>query len=565
MSSKYEKLNTFMDWVIGIVAAASFLILLLQWGLQLGDTYREIFNKIDVIVLFVFLFDIIIRFIAAPQKKGYFKNHWMDLIVFIPFIQYVQGIRTARVFVVIRQIIVLFALISRTKRLQKLISLLGLKPAQMLVVSFMMTILIGTFLLMLPISTKSGEGLKLVDAVFTATSATCVTGLIVKDTGSHFSLFGQIIILALIQIGALGIMTFSVTLFMAVGRQISHRETRTMQDVLDQDSISGILDFVKFIVKMTVFIELLGTVFLYVAFEPYIADPLSRFYISLFHSISAFCNAGFSLFSDSLMGFAKDAEINLCIAFLIIFGGLGFIVIKDVWEKYGKHTRPKTIGLKLHTKLVLVMSCLLLILGTIFIYFAEYNHALAGMPLKEKILISFFQSVTARTAGFNSLDIGRMTHASIFTIIVLMFIGASAGSTGGGIKTTTFWVIIRAFTNSLRNKDDIAAFKRKVPDAIVKKALAVFVLSLGLVGLFSYLVAVFEELPFRGILFEVVSAFGTVGLSCGITADMHNAGKILITILMFLGRLGPLTIVLAFSRYTRKINYTFAEEKIMVG
>jgi len=565
MSSKVDKLNKVLDCVIGVVAGISFLVLILQWGLQLGDTYRNLFNKIDTAVLFIFVFDIIIRFLFAPVKKGYFKSHWMDLIILIPFIQFIQGVRTARLFVVVRQVVVVFSIFSRTKRLQRLISLLGLKPAQMLIVSFMMTILVGTFLLMLPIATVAGEGLNIVDALFTATSATCVTGLIVQDTGSFFSLFGQLVILALIQIGGLGIMTFSVSLFLAVGRQISHRETMAMQDVLDQDSISGILRLVQFIVKMTIFVELLGAVFLYVAFEPYFPDPLFRCYVAIFHSISAFCNAGFSLFSDSLMLFAKNPGINLCIAFLIIFGGLGFIVVKDIWDKYVKRQYPKSRGLKLHTKIVFSMSIALLIIGTICLFFAEHNRILQGMSLQDKILVSFFQSATARTAGFNSVDIGGLSNASIFSIICLMFIGASAGSTGGGIKTTTFWIILKAFTNRLQNKEDIGAFKRKVPSAVIGKALAVFVLSLALIGLFAYFLAIFESLPFRDLLFEVVSAFGTVGLSCGITAQMHVMGKIIITILMFLGRLGPLTIVLAFSRYQRKINYTYAEEKMMVG
>jgi trk system potassium uptake protein TrkH len=203
--------------------------------------------------------------------------------------------------------------------------------------------------------------------------------------------------------------------------------------------------------------------------------------------------------------------------------------------------------------------------GTICIFVAENNVNFANMPLKEKILISFFQSASARTAGFNSVDIGTMTSGSLFIIIVLMFIGASPGSTGGGIKTTTFWILLESFSSNLQNKEDINAFKRKIPNMTVGKAVAIFILSLGLVILFMYLLTIFETLPFRDMLFEIVSAFGTVGLSCGITAKLHMAGKLLITVLMFLGRLGPLTIVLAFSGYKRRINYTYAEEKIMVG
>ncbi|MCP4649033.1 MAG: Trk family potassium uptake protein [PVC group bacterium] len=429
----------------------------------------------------------------------------------------------------------------------------------------MMAILIGAFLLTLPIATTDGRGADFIDALFTATSATCVTGLIVKDTGTFFSLFGQLIILLLIQVGALGIMTFSITLFVAVGKKISNKEAMAMQEVLDQDSVADILGVVKFIATMTVFVEFLGAAFLFFSFEPYISDPIQRWYISVFHSISAFCNAGFSLFSDNLTGFALDVNINLCISFLIIFGGIGFIVVKDIWDKYILRKRARSIGVRLHTKLVLTVTLSLLVIGTVLIFFAENNVGLNGLALKDKILMSFFQSVTTRTAGFNTMDIGRLTNASIFSMIILMFIGASAGSTGGGIKTTTFWIILKAFTRHMQNKEDISAFKRKIPDVLLGKALTIFVLSAGLVVLFTYLLSIFESFSFRDIVFEVVSAFGTVGLSCGITPDFHMGGKILITILMFLGRLGPLTMVLAFAAYKRKINYTYAEEKIMVG
>ncbi|MBI4846572.1 MAG: Trk family potassium uptake protein [Candidatus Omnitrophica bacterium] len=450
-------------------------------------------------------------------------------------------------------------------RVNELISLLGIKPVQMLVASFVMTILIGAFLLTLPISTKNAQGADFVDALFTATSAACVTGLSVQDTGTFFSFFGQLVILGLIQAGALGIMTFSVSLFLFAGKKISGRETIVMQDILDQHSMAGIIELIGFIARMTVFAELLGTIFLYLGFGPYFPHSFERFYLALFHSVSAFCNAGFSLFSDSIMQYAGDFTINLTISFLIISGGLGFIVIKDLADKYIMGKKSRGLGIKLHSKLVILVSVLLLIFGTVFIFFAEKDALLKNMPLKKQLLISFFQSASARTAGFNSIDIGKLTNASIFSMMVLMFIGASPGSTGGGIKTTTFGVMCSAFFANLRNKDNISMFRKMIPNEIVSKSIAVFVLSLGLVVIFMYLICIFEQMGFRDLLFEVVSAFGTVGLSCGITANLHVQGKILITILMFLGRIGPLTMVLFFSGYKRKINYSYAEEKIMVG
>ncbi len=564
---KTSTVNKLLDISIIITAVVSFVILLVQWGMMpvIKTLDTTLLDKIDIVVLVIFVLAVLSRFLVNRTKSGYIKEYWIDLIVLLPLLHLSQGMHSAGLAIVLREAIRLLRFCSRTKVSERLISLLGIKPAQLLIVTFLMTILIGTFLLTLPISTQSGHGLNFVDALFTATSATCVTGLIVQDTGSFFSIFGQIVILLLIQVGALGIMTFSVTLFLAAGKQMSNREAIAMQDVLDQDSIAGIMGLIAFIAKMTIFIEVLGAVFLFVGFTPYISDPWQRVYISVFHSISAFCNAGFSLFPDSIMRYANDGIINLTIAFLIIFGGLGFIVVKDLWDLYVKRERPKSLGLRLHTKLVLSMTAILIIVGTILIFFAENSVNFAGMAMKDKILISFFQSASARTAGFNSIDIAGMTNASIFSIIILMFIGASSGSTGGGIKTTTFWVLLRSFSSNLQNKDNINAFKRKIPDNIVGKAIAIFILSLGFVILFMYLLSIYESLPFRDLIFEVVSAFGTVGLSTGITSQFHNAGKLLMTCLMFLGRLGPLTIVLAFSGYKRKINYTYAQEKIMVG
>ncbi len=568
MKKQTNIINGLLDIVIGIVGAASLVMLLIEWGLMpiikgMGIT---VLDRVDNIVLIIFLVSVLWRFIQAPSKKDYFKNYWIDLLVFVPLVCFFKGIHNAKLFLVIREAIVLIGFWNKNKFSQRLISLLGLKPAHLLIASFGMTILIGTFLLTLPVSTATGQGLNFVDALFTSTSATCVTGLIVRDTGTFFSGFGQFVILALIQIGALGIMTFSVTLFLFAGKQMSNKDAMTMQDVLDQDSLAGIRGLIYFIAKMTIFVELLGAIFLYVGFEPYISDPWQRLYVSLFHSISAFCNAGFSLFSDNMMHYVKDDVINLTIAFLIIFGGLGFIVVKDVWGKFVKKDRPRSLGLKVHTKIVLSITTFLIIAGTVCIFFAENNSAiLSGMTLKDKILVSFFQSVSTRTAGFNTIDIGQMANGSIFSMIILMFIGASAGSTGGGIKTTTFWMILKSFTSSMHSKDDIDSFKREIPRNIVQKSMAIFVLALSFVITFMYLVSLFENLPFRDLIFEVVSAFGTVGLSTGITASLHVPGKILITMLMFLGRLGPLTVVLAFSGYKRKINYTFAQEKIMVG
>ncbi|MDD5745809.1 MAG: TrkH family potassium uptake protein [Candidatus Omnitrophica bacterium] len=564
MPEKKSNIHKLLDLATIITGAISVIFLLMQWGMPLQGK-EPLFNIADNCVLVMFIVIVSLRFLSMPSKKEYLKKYWLDLLVCIPYIQFFHGLKTARLWFILRQGSIIFRAMRRDKIGEKLINLLGLKPAHLLIASFMMTILLGTFLLTLPIATRQGVGMNFVDALFTATSATCVTGLAIQDTGTFFSLFGQLVILAMIQVGALGIMTFSVTLALAAGKKISNKETIAMQDVLDHGSVIGIKELIRFIAMMTLVIEFIGTMVLFKGFQPHISDPVRCLYAAMFHSVSAFCNAGFSLFPDSLINFSSEPMIIVSIALLIIFGGLGFVVVKDLWSLFITRERPASLGLRLHTKLVLTMTIVLIIAGTAVIFFAERGAALQGMPMSQKILASFFQSVTARTAGFNSVDIGKLTNSGIFSIIVLMFIGASAGSTGGGIKTTTLWVLIQAFVSSLRNKDDINIFKRKIPEAVVLKSVSVFMLSLGLIIVFMYLVALFEPLPFRDIIFEVVSAFGTVGLSCGITAQMHVPGKLLITLLMFAGRLGPLTIVLAFSGYQRRINYTYAEERVLVG
>jgi len=435
--------------------------------------------------------------------------------------------------------------------------LLSIKPAQLMALSFLGAIGIGTMLLCLPQATATGEPLSVIDALFTATSATCVTGLIVRDTGSYFSLFGQLVILGLIQIGGLGIMTFSVTLGLALRRGMGKRHQFVMRDILDYDSASGIAELVKFILKMTIFFEVLGGALLFFNWSFTTGYNLTTLYQAFFHAISGFCNAGFSLFSNSLQGFRADLATNVIMSALIITGGLGFIVISDFY----RHRRIKS-----QTKMVLLVTLILLAAGTLFIYLAESNNALAGLPLGEKIMASFFQSVTARTAGFNTIPTANLARGSLFFIVILMFIGASSGGTGGGIKTNTFGIIVKAVMSAIRNRPQVEIYKRTVPRAVVRKAIAILLIGIFILsGFFISLLFTQDSADFEGLLFEAASAFGTVGLSTGITGTLNEISKFLIIALMFIGRLGPLTIALALTRRRPEANYEYAEERIMVG
>lgn len=333
-----------------------------------------------------------------------------------------------------------------------------------------------------------------------------------------------------------------------------------MRESLNQFSIGGLVRFAKYILIFTAVIEITGTVILFFCWQK-IYPPLQALYLAAFHSISAFCNAGFSLFSDSIMRYKGDLIINLTFMGLIISGGIGFLVLLELFQ-YGKNR-----ALSLHAKLALKMSFILILVGFIMIFFMESNNpsTLRDLNFPEKIYGSIFQSVTARTAGFNTIHIGSMQNATLFLIIILMFIGASPGSAGGGVKTTTFGLLILYVWSSLKGKEEIQIFKKRISQDIIPKALTVITLSLGLVIIMTILLSYVEGEDFIKVLFEVVSAFGTVGLSTGITSSLSITGKIIIIITMFIGRIGPLGIALSLIQKREPEMIRYPEEKIMVG
>lgn len=423
-----------------------------------------------------------------------------------------------------------------------------------------MVIILGTIFLNLPIASSTGRSIGFINAFFTATSATCVTGLIVLDTGKDFSTFGQMIILILLQSGGLGIMIMSTMFAFLMGKKISLRQRLIMQESLNQFSIGGLVRLAKYILIFTAVIEIAGAAILFFCWQR-IYSPLQALYLAVFHSISAFCNAGFSLFSDSIMRYKGNLIINLTFITLIILGGIGFLVLLELFQ-YGKNG-----ALSLHAKLALKISLILILIGFIIIFLIEYNNplTLGNLNFPEKIYGSIFQTVTARTAGFNTIHVGSMQNATLFLIIILMFIGASPSSTGGGIKTTTFGLLVLYTWSSLTGKEGIRLFKRRVSPDIIPKAFSIISLSLALVITMTILLSYVEGEDFIKILFEVVSAFGTVGLSTGITPSLSIAGKIIIIITMFTGRIGPLGLVLSLIQKREPEIIKYPEEKVMVG
>ncbi|AEM77721.1 LOW QUALITY PROTEIN: hypothetical protein Thewi_0217 [Thermoanaerobacter wiegelii Rt8.B1] len=439
-----------------------------------------------------------------------------------------------------------------------------LTPTQVLALGFAAIILIGTLLLMLPVATKSGEGADFLTALFTSTSATCVTGLTVVDTKTYWSVFGQIVIMVLIQIGGLGIMTMSTLFALILGRRITFKERLVMQEAFNTNSLGGIVKFAKYILMFSFLFESIGAVILTLRFLPQMGLKKAVYY-GFFHSISAFNNAGFDLMGNfrSLTGYVSDWVVNLVIMGLIIFGGLGFYVLLDIYEH--RHFNKFT----LHSKIVITITLFLIAAGTLFIFLFEYNNPKTLKPLDfpTKILASLFQAVTPRTAGFNTLSLSDMTIASKFLTIILMFIGASPAGTGGGIKTTTFGVILYTVLSVIKGEEETVLYKRTISRHIVYRAVAIFFISIFIVFSATMVLSITETSNFITVLYEATSAFGTVGLSLGLTPELTTIGRIIIIFTMYTGRVGPLTLALALAQRQKKPKpiMKYAEEKIMVG
>ncbi|KYG94776.1 TrkH family potassium uptake protein [Paenibacillus jamilae] len=441
-------------------------------------------------------------------------------------------------------------------------SWLRLSPPQIFVAGFAIIILIGSLLLMLPISNTTGKPLAFIDALFTAASATCVTGLVVKDTGTFFTTFGQVVIAALIQIGGLGFMTMATLIALVFKRRISLRERLILQEAMNQTSVEGIVGLIRKVLLYSLVIEgVCATIF---SVRWSFDMPVGRaIYFGIWHAISMFNNAGFDLFGEfrSLTGYVYDPIVNFTAMFLIISGGIGFVVMSDLAE-YRKRKR-----LSLHTKVVLSMTGAMIVVGTLVIFVFEFTNprTLGSLDWGGKLLGSLFQSVTPRTAGANTLDIAGLRQATQFFIIILMFIGASPGSTGGGIKTTTFALLIGAVISMLRGREDIVLFKYRLAQGRIYKALTITLLGLLFVIGVTMILSATEDHHFLMILFETVSAFGTVGLSMGLTPDLTVIGKLVITLTMFAGRLGPLTLAYALGPKKGKELYRHPEGKMIIG
>lgn len=425
----------------------------------------------------------------------------------------------------------------------------NLSPGRIIVLGFFSVIVIGTILLKLPISIREGVTVSWVDALFTSTSAVCVTGLIAIDTADTFTVFGRAVVALLIQVGGLGVTSVGVGFILLMGRKVGIKERVLIKESMNLDSMKGLVKLVKSVLLVTLSFEVVGAILSYLVFSKDYS-PLDALGISVFHSIAAFNNSGFDILGGlrNLIPYQSNVLLNLTTCGLIIFGGLGFLVIKEIImvKKFKKFS--------LHTKVVITVTAILLVVGTILLKATEDISWLGA----------FFFSTSARTAGFSTYNLGNFTNAGLFTLTVLMFIGASPGSTGGGIKTTTIFTLIKSIYSTSTNKN-CESFKRKIPSAVIFKAFNIFVLAIMVVCFGVFLLSILEPgRTFIQLLVEVTSAFGTVGLSTGITPDLKDLSKIIISIIMFIGRLGPMTMA-SIWLVKEPSNACYSEEAVIIG
>lgn len=440
-----------------------------------------------------------------------------------------------------------------------------LNAVQLLAIGFLAMIFIGGTILCLPISSADGSFTNYLDSIFTAVSAVSLTGLVTIDTGTHWSTFGKVIIIIMIQIGGLAFMSVSTFVVMRIGKKISSKGNISTAESINAYSIKGIIKMVKYVITFTFGVELLGAVILSTQLIPEYGVGRGILY-SLFHSISAFCNAGFDLFGDfqSLIGHSSNTILLLTLSALVIIGGIGFIVVFEIYRIITKESKR----ISLNSKVVLTVTAVLLIVGTLGMFLLEYNNpdTIGTMSIKNKILNSFFSATAPRTGGFHSISADAMTSGGKLLTIILMFIGGSSGSTAGGIKTATFGIIIIAVISVVRRREDAGVYGRKISKETVYKAFALFIIALALISAITMILTVTESKEkFVDLFFEATSALSSTGISTGVTQRLSTIGKVIIALSMYIGRLVPLLAAFSLSAYKKAKGFNYPEGKILIG
>ncbi len=571
-------------YALAVISVLAVCSLVARHGFYLPEQAEFVLNRFDVLFLFFYVIQYGVCLVLSAAKKTFLIKYWFEslisfLILFVVihvvcsigtegFFGFLLGKSAATMshsYLVLYQILVLLTVVAGAIRLNSRLTAIQAHPGKILVGSFMVIIFFGTLLLMLPRSTVSPGNMPLLDALFTSTSAVCVTGLIVVDTGSYFTHFGQAVILALIQIGGLGIMTLAsaLTLFLRQN-SASIREKIVLGEIMNISQLNLIGTALRRIVLLTFAVEAIGSMILMFLWAGEDWTKTELIYTAVFHSVSAFCNAGFSTFSDSLCRYSTNLPVVLVFAALITLGGLGFVVLMDIGGRKILEKNSRRSKLRLQTKLVLATSAILFVGGMFAFYVLDINRT--GL---ERFSAALFNSVTARTAGFNTVSISMLSVPYSMILILLMFIGASPGSTGGGIKTTTLAVMCIRVSSIIRGKNRMSVFRKRLSNIAVSRAVVVLMFSFSVVFFSTLLLTITEagdlRLGFMDLLFEEVSAFATVGLSCGITSELSSWGRIIIIASMFIGRLGPLTLAFAISAPGSEEKIEYPRENIMIG
>ncbi|MBN1130300.1 MAG: hypothetical protein JXA71_15010 [Chitinispirillaceae bacterium] len=582
----YPATMRFIGWVNVVLicmAVAAVTSLVMQRGFYLSRAVEQILFRIDFAVILYYLFQFTVKSICARFKLLYLRRHWFEaLLAFLIIVELMVMIRLfgfgtlrsyflnisvteiTEIYIGIAQLLILLTLIAGVIRYNSRIAQLKFHPLQILILSFVVVIFSGSGLLMLPRATHPGQPIAYIDALFTATSATCITGLTVVDTGTMFTRFGHIIIICLVQVGGLGIMTVSGFLVMFFGKGIGVRERVMLQEMLSVEKLGLIVSTIRNIVLLTFGIEAAAALLLMFFWQGEGWSFENLLFVSIFHAISGFCNAGFSTFSDSMCSFSNNAGVLFTLAGVIILGGLGFMVIKDVGEMVVSllRNRKQPYHLRIQSRMVLVISGWLIVIGTVAFYLLD------GIHKKEiDLLNAFFMSVVTRTAGFNSVDFVHFGVPTLLVFMFLMFIGGSPGSTGGGIKTTTFGVLIKSIMTVVTGQNRIILYRRRVPFLVLNRALVVFTFAVSILSFVVFLLSLTEDAPFINILFEATSAFATVGLSCGLSPELSFQGKGIVIVTMLVGRIGTMTLAFAITSQsdTGSSRVEYPSESIMVG
>ncbi|MCX7021712.1 MAG: TrkH family potassium uptake protein [bacterium] len=578
LRARVDRLLRWIFLTCAVVAIASFIV---EYGFFPSDFLRQIVHIAQALIILIFCLMPLAQLLFTHQRLTWIKEHLAELIVVAVYVVYLLvsspqsggdipsvwsgGDTGTPESLLGGQLFIAANLIIRFIRGNRTLVALAQRPVRSILLTFLAVIGVGTLLLSLPRATVSGQ-IHPIDALFTATSATCVTGLTVVDTGSYFTRFGQSVIMGLIQIGGLGLMSFTAFFSTILGIRLARKEIALYSHAYEADALSTVRRLLVYMLLATLLIELLGFGLLYKTWEPKYTDQSQLLFSSAFHSIAAFCNAGFSLNADNLEPHVSSVGTSMIISSLIILGGLGFVVLMNLTSLRRRHKKGQPQSrLNLQTKLVLAVTAILILVGWIAITPLEWSNSMQGLGVGEKIAAGYFQSVTTRTAGFNTIPTDALRSGTLFVMVVLMFIGASPGSTGGGIKTSTFAVIILNFWANLRGKSRVEVFKREIPSGVIKQALTVLVGGLAFVVTGFFILLLLEDQPPLDILFETVSAWGTVGLSAGITGDLSYAGRIVIILLMFAGRVGPLSLGLAIGKKRGEAHYSYPEGRIGIG